>query len=83
MEEKRDALVVVESNGHIFWMPQAILRSSCGFETTYFPFDEQNCSMTFASWTHDGLQVNLSLTTTEGDISNYIKNSEWSLQKLC
>lgn len=38
--------------------------------------------MQFASWTYDGFQVNLVITTDEGDLSNYIPNSEWDLLKL-
>jgi len=34
-----------------------IFRSSCAIDVKYFPFDEQNCSMKFASWTYDGFQV--------------------------
>ncbi|CAG2251023.1 CHRNN [Mytilus edulis] len=74
--------MIVASDGNVTWLSMVIFKSTCSINVRYFPFDEQNCSMTFASWTYDGFQVNLSLTTTEGDISNYIKNSEWSLQKL-
>lgn len=83
MEEKRNALVVVESNGHIFWMPQAILRSSCSFETTYFPFDEQNCHMKFGSWTYDGTKLDLFFyqNLTEFSLSDYIKATEWDITK--
>jgi len=35
----------------------AIFRSSCAIDVKYFPFDEQNCTMLFSSWTHDGSQV--------------------------
>lgn len=38
--------------------------------------------MQFASWTYDGYQINLVITTTIGDLSNYIPNSEWDLMKL-
>jgi len=36
-----------------------IFRSSCAVDVRYFPFDEQNCTMLFASWTYDGFQLNL------------------------
>lgn len=39
-------------------------------------------SMLFASWTYDGFQINLTKVGEDGDISNYIPNSEWSLIKL-
>ncbi|KAK3109038.1 hypothetical protein FSP39_021646 [Pinctada imbricata] len=74
--------VIVSSDGNITWLSMVIFKSSCSINVRFFPFDEQNCSMTFASWTYDGFQLNLLLTTNEGDISNYIPNSEWTLMKL-
>jgi len=38
-------------------MSMVIFRSSCAIDVKYFPFDEQNCMMKFASWTYDGYQV--------------------------
>ena len=72
----------MSSQGNVTWLSMVIFKSSCSINVRYFPFDEQNCSMTFASWTYDGYQINLVLNTHEGDISNYIPNSEWHLHKL-
>lgn len=74
--------VIVTSQGNVTWLSMVIFKSSCSINVRYFPFDEQNCSMTFASWTYDGFHINLILNTHEGDISNYIPNSEWHLHKL-
>lgn len=74
--------VIVTSQGNVTWLSMVIFKSSCSINVRYFPFDEQNCSMTFASWTYDGFHINLILNTLEGDISNYIPNSEWHLHKL-
>ncbi|XP_069114291.1 neuronal acetylcholine receptor subunit alpha-10-like [Argopecten irradians] len=74
--------IIVTNDGNITWLSMVIFKSSCSINVRYFPFDEQNCSMQFASWTYDGFQVNLVLVTHEGDISNYIQNSEWDLQRL-
>lgn len=38
--------------------------------------------MTFASWSHDGTDVNLLLLTEEGDLSNYVNSSEWQMLSM-
>lgn len=45
----------------------------------FFPFDEQSCTMKFASWTYDGDQVNLMNSANMTDLSNYVANGEWDL----
>ena len=74
--------VIVTNDGNVTWLSMVIFRSSCAIDVKYFPFDEQNCTLLFASWTYDGFQVNLMKVGDDGDISNYIPNSEWTLVKL-
>lgn len=74
--------VIVTSEGNVTWLSMVIFKSSCRIDVRYFPFDEQNCSMQFASWTYDGFQLQLRMNSEEGDISNYIRSSEWILIKL-
>ncbi|XP_054710773.1 neuronal acetylcholine receptor subunit alpha-10-like [Uloborus diversus] len=71
--------VIISSDGNLTWLSSAIFRSSCKIDVAWFPFDEQNCSMKFASWTYDGRRVDLVIQTREGDLSNYIENGEWDL----
>ncbi|KAG8190481.1 hypothetical protein JTE90_016719 [Oedothorax gibbosus] len=71
--------VIVGSDGNLTWLSSAIFRSSCKINVAWFPFDEQNCSMKFASWSYDGFRVNVVIQTREGDLSNYVENGEWDL----
>ncbi|CAL8102703.1 unnamed protein product [Orchesella dallaii] len=71
--------VIVNADGNLTWLSTAIFKSSCQINVEYFPFDEQNCTMKFASWTYDGFQLNLIIQTEDGDLSNYVTNGEWSL----
>jgi len=48
---------MVHSDGRVFWLPPARLRSSCKVDITLFPFDDQVCSLKFGSWTYDQAQV--------------------------
>lgn len=74
--------VIVVSDGNLTWLSSAIFKSSCKIDVSWFPFDEQTCTMKFASWTYDGYQVNLVIQTTEGDLSNYVENGEWDLIRM-
>lgn len=48
---------VVKYDGTITWTAPANYKSACTIDVTFFPFDLQNCSMKFGSWTYDGSQV--------------------------
>jgi hypothetical protein len=63
-------------------MSTVIFKSSCSINVKYFPFDEQQCDMIFASWTYDGFFLDINVNVGEGDTTNYIKNGEWHLVKI-
>lgn len=52
--------VKLRYNGEIVWDSPAITKSSCVVDVSYFPFDWQQCKLTFGSWTYNGNQVCLS-----------------------
>uniref|UniRef100_A0A8C8Y836 Neurotransmitter-gated ion-channel ligand-binding domain-containing protein n=1 Tax=Panthera leo TaxID=9689 RepID=A0A8C8Y836_PANLE len=54
-----DLNVVVSSDGSVRWQPPGLYRSSCSIEVTYFPFDWQNCTMVFSSYSYDSSEVSL------------------------
>ncbi|GBL76051.1 CHRNA7-FAM7A fusion protein [Araneus ventricosus] len=72
--------VVVRSNGSCTYIPPGIFKSTCKIDITWFPFDDQRCKMKFGSWTYDGNQIDLQLSSMKGgDLSTYITNGEWEL----
>ncbi|CAF1325432.1 unnamed protein product [Adineta steineri] len=74
--------VMVSSDGMVTWLSTGIFRSSCAVDVRFFPFDEQNCSLKFASWTYDSARIDLAQKTNIGDLSNFMANSEWEIIKL-
>ncbi|CAF1534377.1 unnamed protein product [Adineta steineri] len=74
--------VMVSSEGIVTWLSTGIFRSSCSIDVRYFPFDEQNCTLKFASWTYDSARIELSANSLTGDLSNFMENSEWEIVRL-
>ncbi len=43
----------VHYDGTIKWRPPTTFKSSCDINVKFFPFDEQECTLTFGSWTYN------------------------------
>jgi hypothetical protein len=71
--------VIVFSNGTVTWLTATVYKSSCFINVKYFPFDQQNCSLIFASWAYDARVLDIQLINEIADTSNYIENNEWTL----
>uniref|UniRef100_A0A3B4D8N8 Cholinergic receptor nicotinic alpha 9 subunit n=1 Tax=Pygocentrus nattereri TaxID=42514 RepID=A0A3B4D8N8_PYGNA len=73
-----DTNVVLRYTGEITWDAPAITKSSCVVDVSYFPFDSQQCNLTFGSWTYNGNQVDITMGGMEGgDLSDFVENVEW------
>ncbi|XP_071013854.1 neuronal acetylcholine receptor subunit alpha-5-like [Oncorhynchus clarkii lewisi] len=72
---------VVKYDGTIIWTQPANYKSACIIDVTFFPFDLQNCSMKFGSWTYDGSQVDILLEDFHVDKRDYFDNGEWEIVK--
>lgn len=70
---------IVRYNGLITWTPPASYKSACTMDVTFFPFDRQNCSMKFGSWTYEGNMVDLVLVNQQVDRSDFFDNGEWEI----
>jgi hypothetical protein len=47
LEEKREVMAKVRSDGTVLWRPPSIYKSTCQINISKFPYDIQNCSMIF------------------------------------
>uniref|UniRef100_A0A672L5I2 Neuronal acetylcholine receptor subunit alpha-4-like n=1 Tax=Sinocyclocheilus grahami TaxID=75366 RepID=A0A672L5I2_SINGR len=66
-------------DGRVTWIPPAIYKSSCSIDVTFFPFDQQNCTMKFGSWTYDREKIDLIRTGDSADRTDYWESSEWAI----
>ncbi len=66
-------------DGTITWVPPAIFKSSCPMDITYFPFDYQNCSMKFGSWTYDKAKIDLVLIGSKVNLKDFWESGEWEI----
>ncbi|XP_056315176.1 neuronal acetylcholine receptor subunit alpha-4 [Danio aesculapii] len=64
-------------DGRVTWIPPAIYKSSCSIDVTFFPFDQQNCTMKFGSWTYDRSKIDLIRIADSVDQLDYWESGEW------
>jgi len=79
IDSKYPTNVIVSSDGTCSWVPLGLYISSCSIDITWFPFDDQNCTMKFGSWTYDGGSINLTKKEDSVDLSIYQESGEWDL----
>ncbi|KAL3097541.1 hypothetical protein niasHS_003989 [Heterodera schachtii] len=54
-------------------------KFSCLLNLRYFPYDLQECTMTFSSWTYDNKGIDYVPYSDEIGTSNYLENEGWYL----
>lgn len=73
---------VVSYDGSIFWLPPAIYKSACKIEVKHFPFDQQNCTLRFRSWTYDRTEIDLVLRADVASMDDFTPSGEWDIVSL-
>ncbi|XP_004480446.2 neuronal acetylcholine receptor subunit beta-4 [Dasypus novemcinctus] len=74
--------VVVRSNGSILWLPPAIYKSACKIEVKHFPFDQQNCTLKFRSWTYDHTEIDMVPKLPTASMDDFTPSGEWDIVAL-
>uniref|UniRef100_A0A4W3JIZ7 Cholinergic receptor, nicotinic, alpha 6 n=1 Tax=Callorhinchus milii TaxID=7868 RepID=A0A4W3JIZ7_CALMI len=77
VEDKTKALL--KYDGTVTWIPPAIFKSSCPMDITYFPFDYQNCSMKFGSWSYDKAKIDLIIIGSKVNLKDFWESGEWEI----
>ena len=80
LEEKREVLVIVNADGKVRWRPPSIFKSTCQINIELFPYDHQNCSMKFGSWSYDESSIDIQfLGNAEMNTDLYLVSNEWEI----
>ncbi|XP_008052504.1 neuronal acetylcholine receptor subunit beta-4 [Carlito syrichta] len=74
--------VIVHSNGSVQWLPPAIYKSACKIEVKHFPFDQQNCTLKFRSWTYDHTEIDMVLMKPNASMDDFTPSGEWDIVAL-
>ncbi|KAM9846476.1 5-hydroxytryptamine receptor 3B [Aulostomus maculatus] len=78
--------VYVNSSGSVKnYRPMQVVLA-CSLEMYAFPFDKQNCSLTFRSWLHSVKEIDLALWRSAEAITDdqreFMNNGEWELLSI-
>uniref|UniRef100_A0A1I8ADS6 Neur_chan_LBD domain-containing protein n=1 Tax=Steinernema glaseri TaxID=37863 RepID=A0A1I8ADS6_9BILA len=78
-ENELETNVIVDHTGLVTLFRSMITDITCTLNLREFPFDQQVCHLTLASWTFDGSKIQLEPMNRTDNLDYYIKNSEWTL----
>ena len=70
---------VIYYSGIVEYLPPIKLKSTCQIQIEQFPFDEQNCTLEFGTWTYDESLIHLTPLGDEAQLDAYVENNEWKL----
>ena len=76
-----DGRALVDYNGSVIIWPYKLYTVACKIRVHYYPFDLQECSLDFLSWTNPNSAMRL-LPNKDGVISfrSYKQSGEWDLE---
>mmetsp|Transcript_1201 Transcript_1201/g.2436 ORF Transcript_1201/g.2436 Transcript_1201/m.2436 type:complete len:550 (-) Transcript_1201:140-1789(-) len=56
-----DKTMAATEGWNVYWIEPVTLRSKCDIDLSMFPFDEQNCFLSFESWMYNDRMINITL----------------------
>ena len=82
LENLKYSNIEVDNNGNIIWSRPGLIKATCSFDLTNFPYDRQLCKIKLGSWTYNGYQLILKEGLPAIDTENYQQNEEWKLENI-
>ena len=79
LENLKWSNVELFSSGDVLWSRPGMIQSTCSFDMTNFPYDDQYCSFKFGSWSYTGSHLQLIDGDPTIDLTNYQINEEWEI----
>ncbi|XP_019622602.1 PREDICTED: neuronal acetylcholine receptor subunit alpha-10-like isoform X1 [Branchiostoma belcheri] len=80
--QQPEVKAIVNSDGYVTYLYPFTFKASCLINVEFFPYDQQACPLKFSSWAYDGFSLNVTNRGPNGDLSNFIRNEEWSITEL-
>ena len=74
---KEGIMVRVESSGLANWNPGQIFKCLCSPNVKYYPFDVQECTLKFVTWSYLASEIVLQDTAGKLNVDYYSPNSQW------
>ncbi|KAA0701800.1 Rho-related GTP-binding protein [Triplophysa tibetana] len=71
-----DTDAVICQDGQIMWDAQAIKKSSCKVDVSFFPIDAQQCRLIYGSWTYNSNQMDILNAMESADLADLVDNVE-------
>ncbi|XP_077988937.1 neuronal acetylcholine receptor subunit alpha-10-like [Glandiceps talaboti] len=73
-----DTDAIVNYDGEVTALQPFVFTATCGIDVSYFPFDEQQCQLKFASWSYDGRFIDMVIDNSS-NTERFVMNGEWDL----
>ncbi|XP_022083251.1 neuronal acetylcholine receptor subunit alpha-10-like [Acanthaster planci] len=75
--------IIITADGSAVWYAPVMLKTSCKVHVKNFPFDIQQCSVTFMAWTYDMSDINLRFFEDEDSKQMiYNPNGVWDVENV-
>lgn len=79
IEHYGNTQVLAYPSGTVLWVPPSQFETLCELDLTYWPYDQQRCSLMMGSWTYDGYKLDLWPMENPIDADLKIKSNEWQI----